>query len=88
VQVDAVDTFWKDIDNALTITVTVTATDKLTDTETGTAVTFNVGADEQHLLTYPNKRGKLVKIRHEAATTTQNLEYRGAILTSWPRGRV
>lgn len=88
VQLDAVQTYWKDLDNALTITVTATTTDKLNDLETGTAVTFNAGTDEQHLLTFPNKRGKLVKLRYEGAVATQNLEYRGALMTSWPRGRV
>ena len=89
VQVDAVDTLWRQCDGPITVTAGVAVTDKLTGTETSTTtVTFNVNSDEQHLLTFPNMRGKLVRVRYSGTAVSQNLEYRGGILTSWPRGRV
>lgn len=88
VQADAVDTLWLLTGSPLTVTVGLTVTDKLTDSETPTTATFNVGTDSQHLLTFPNLRGKLVKVKHSAASVVSGLEYRGGIMTSWPRGRV
>lgn len=88
VHVDAVDTMWTDTDDALTVAVGVYVTDKMTDSETSTVSYFSPGTDEQHLLTFPNKRGKLVSVEHSASTVVAGLEYVGGILTSWPRGRV
>ena len=89
VQVDAVDTLWYGAAGpGITITAGVAVTDKLTDSETFTTTTFNNSTDEQHLLTFPNMRGKLVKIAHSGNAVSANLEFRGAVLTSWPRGRV
>ena len=88
VQVDAVDTLWRQCSGNITVTTDVAVTDKLTGTETGTTATFNAGEDAQHLLTFPNLRGKLVRVKYSGTAVSQNLEYRGGILTSWPRGRV
>lgn len=89
VQVDAVDTLWYGATSpGVSVNVSVAVTDKLTDSESYTASTFNNSTDAQHLLTFPNLRGKLVKVAHSANAVSANLEFRGGILTSWPRGRV
>jgi len=88
VHVDAVDTLWTDTDTALSIAVGVFVTDKMSDTETSTISNFEVSTDEQHLLTFANKRGKMVSVEHSGSGVVDGLEYIGGILTSWPRGRV
>lgn len=89
VQIDAVDSLWRQCDGAIVVTAGMSVTDKLTGTETSTTTTtFNANEDAQHLLTFANMRGKLARVRYSGTAVSQNLEYRGSILTSWPRGRV
>jgi len=85
---DAVTTYWRNTTTSITVTVGVTVTDKLGETDTETTREFVTSADEQHTLTFPNKEGKLIKVRQAGVGYQSTLEYRGALVTGWNKGRV
>ena len=71
------------------VTLGLTVTDSLGDADSETTSTFDLITDTDHLATFPDLRGKWAKVRHAAASVSSAaMEYRGAVVTAWPRGRV
>lgn len=86
--VDGLSSLWKLTTNAKTVTVGLTVSDRVNDNESETTTTFDTSTDGQHLVHFPNKIGKFVKVRHAGSGYITDLEYRGSILSTWPKGRL
>lgn len=85
VYLDGVASYWKQTTAALTVTVGVKITDTLGEAETATEKTFDMSTDSNHLLTYPDKIGQWVNVRHSASSVVAGMEHRGAAILGWPR---
>lgn len=88
IYLDGLSSLWKLTAEAHTVTVDLTVSDRVTDNETATTTTFETSTDSQHLIHFANKSGKFVKVKHSGSGYTTDLEYRGSLLSTWPKGRL
>lgn len=87
-ELDAVVSYWTKAPGTLTVTLSVTTTDSAGDQDVASTNTFDANTDSNHLITFRGKRGKWVKIKHAAASSTEGLEHKGAAVLCWPRSMV
>ena len=83
---DGIASYWKKATSSLTVTVGVTVTDSLGDADAESTKTFNLTTDSNHLVTFPDKVGQWVKVKHSGSGYANDVEHRGAAILGFPRG--
>lgn len=85
-EIDAVASYWKKTSSSCTVTVSLTPSDSISDDETAYTDTFDTStATSNHSKTFRGKQGKWAKLKFSGTSVVADLEYRGALLTSWQR---
>lgn len=84
---DGVASYWQQASNSLTVTAGIIATSALADasSETETTTTLDPSTNSNHQLTFPDKRGKWLRLRYSATSAINDLRYRGSLVMGWPR---
>lgn len=85
-EIDAVASYWKKTSSSCTVTVSLTPSDSISDDETAYTDTFDTStATSNHSKTFRGKKGKWARLKFSGTSVVADLEYRGALLTSWQR---
>ena len=85
--IDGVTSYWEKTSAALTVTVGMTPSVSLGDADTESTSTFDTSTDSSHLITFADKRGHWVRVKHSASSVVANLRHRLAEVMAWPRRR-
>lgn len=87
--IDAVASYFKKTSSSCTVTVGIALSDGIDDSETPTTSTFDVSVAGNHLKEFRgNDPKKWTKLKYSGTSVVAGLEYRGSIITSWPRSMV